>query len=118
MRNARAKTPPRYALIKKAALALPGVSETFHHGPWFTVGAKSFVNYWEPEKRWIFKLPKDLQEMYFDARGDIFQPMTHGALRWSYVAVEALKPAEIRRLVTMAWRMVATRKLQRELVDD
>lgn len=114
---ARAKPPPKYAAIRRIALGLPGASEEIYHGPWFKVGTKSFVNFWEPEGRWIFKLPKDLQEIYFEARGDTFQPMTHGALRWSYVAVENLGPAEIRRLVTAAWRMVAPKKLQREFAE-
>jgi hypothetical protein len=113
----RAKQPPKYALLKRLALALPGTSEEFSRGFWFNVGSKTFVCFWIAEERWIMKLPKDRQMELFEVRPETFAPMTHGRLRWSYVKVEDLSAAELRDLITDAWRTVATRKLQSALVE-
>ena len=113
----RLKQPPKYAAIKKTALALPGASEVDYGGPWFNVGTKTFVCYSIEKERWIFKLPKDRQTMYFEVRSETFTPMRAGALLWSYVEVRNLGAAELRELVIAAWRMVATKKLQRALAD-
>lgn len=112
---AQPKKPPKYAAIRKIALALPGASEVVHYGHHFNVGTKTFVACWEPGGRWIMKLPKPLELMLFETRPETFQPMTHGRMFWAYVKVEDLSAAELRGLVIQAWRMVATKKLQATL---
>jgi hypothetical protein len=104
--------PPKYTTIAKLALALPGVHETYFHGPWFKVGKKGFALWWNSTESWIFKLPHDQQRMLFDARPDTFSPMISGRLIWSYVEVENLSTAELRDFLESAWRNVAPKKLQ------
>lgn len=101
--------------IRKAALVLPSAVEIESHGGvWFNVGKKTFVLYGFPHKRWIFKLPKPRQELLFEARPDVFQPYRAGAMRWSYVDVDALDPDEIDSLVTDCWAQVAPKKIARD----
>lgn len=78
------------AYIRKAALALPGVVEIESHGgAWFNVGKKTFVLYWTPHKRWIFRLPKPRQELLF----------------------EALDAEEVPSLVADAWSTIVSKKV-------
>lgn len=104
--------PPKYATIARLAKALPGVHETFFHGPWFKVGKKGFALYWQSTESWIFKLPHEQQMMLFDARPETFSPMQSGRILWSYVEVENLSTAELKDFLTSAWRTVAPKKLQ------
>lgn len=100
--------------IRRAALALPGAEEIVSHGgSWFNVGRKTFVLYWAPHKRWIFKLPKPRQELLFEARPDVFQPYRAGAMVWSYVAIEELTRAEVDRCVREAWTTIVPKKVAR-----
>src|SRR5262249_39605930 len=93
--------------IRRAALALPQVTETqWHRDPWFVVGKKSFVLYQSKDQRWIFKLPKPRQEFLFEVRPDVFAPFRAGAIEWAYVDIAALTRAEAKQLVTEAWTMV------------
>ena len=88
-RSLKAATPPKYAVLKKIALSLPGAEEVWFHGhPWFNIGSKSFALFWQG--RWIFKLPKPQQMMLFDARPDTFTPMRAGRMIWrSWPAIRA-----------------------------
>jgi hypothetical protein len=98
--------------IRRAALKLPGAEELQSHGgSWFNVGKKTFVLYWAPHERWIFKLPKPRQELLFEARPDVFQPYRAGAMLWSYVAIEELTRAEVERYVTEAWTTIVPKKV-------
>jgi hypothetical protein len=98
--------------IRRAALALPGAEELDSHGgAWFNVGKKTFVLFWKPHERWIFKLPKPRQELLFEARPDVFKPYRAGAMVWSYVAIEELTKAEIQSLVTDAWTTIVPKKV-------
>lgn len=98
--------------IRKVALALPGAVELNDHGGnWFNVGAKTFVVYGFPSKRWLFKLPKPRQELLFEARPDVFQPYRAGAMLWSYVDINALKKDEVESLVTDAWTTIVPKKV-------
>ena len=98
--------------VRRIALALPRAVELNDHGGnWFNVGTKTFVVYGFPSKRWIFKLPKPRQELLFEASPDVFQPYRAGAMRWAYVDIAALTPAEIASLVTDAWTEVAPKKV-------
>ncbi|HEY4942837.1 MAG TPA: MmcQ/YjbR family DNA-binding protein [Rhizomicrobium sp.] len=112
-RAAAGGKPPKYAAIKRIALGFPGTQEIVdRHGHWFNVGSKTFALNGMPNGRWIFKLPQHQQMMLFDARPQTFTPMRAGRLVWSYVQVENLDAAELKDLLTAAWRMVATKKLQ------
>ena len=45
--RSRLKRPPKYALVQRVALALPGAREEGHrHGPWFNIGKRPFALYW------------------------------------------------------------------------
>ena len=100
--------------VRRIALALPGAVELQDHGGnWFNVGRKTFVLFGSPSARWIFKLPKPLQELLFEARPDVFQPFRMGAMLWSYVDVEQLDIDEIKSLVTDCWTQVVPKKVAR-----
>ncbi len=108
----------RLAHIRKAALVLPDAEEIESPGgAWFNVGKKTFVFFWKPHDRWIFKLPKPRQELLFEARPDVFQPYRAGAMRWSYVDMEALEPIEVPSLVTDAWTTIVSKKAARSYLD-
>jgi hypothetical protein len=111
-----ASKPPKLATIRKIALSLPQAEEVTYKGaPWFNIGSKSFALYWPKEEgRWIFKLPKPQQMMLFDTRPKTFSPMRAGKMVWSYVNVEDLDSAELKDLLTAAWRTIAPKKLQKE----
>ena len=105
--------------IRRAALALPGAVELDSHGgSWLNVDRKTFVLYWAKDRRWIFKLPKPRQELFFEARPEVFQPFRAGAMLWSYVDIEALTPGEVAPLVTEAWTTIVPKKVARAHLGD
>ena len=98
------------------ALALPGASEVEYRGePWFQVGSKGFVC--QSRGRIIMKLSSAHQELLFEARPDVFQPMMAGALRWSFVDIAALEPDEAAELVREAWIQIVPKKVSRAYFD-
>lgn len=102
--------------IRRAALALPETSEVLTaSGAWFNVGRKTFVLFWTPEQRWIFKLPKPRQEFLFEVRPEVFTPYRAGALLWAYVDIAVLSRTEAKQLVTEAWTTVAPKRLSRSI---
>jgi hypothetical protein len=108
---AKVAKPPKYAAIRRVALALPGAREELtHHGYWFNVGKKTFALYWGKDARWIFKLPRDRQEILFEVRPETFAPMKAGRLVWSYVRVEDLDGRELKDLLTAAWSTVVPKR--------
>jgi len=114
-RSRRAKKPPKYAYMKRIALALPGAVEVLdRHGTWFNVGTKTFALFWEKSERWIFKLPKHQVMMLIEARPKIFTPMRSGAMLWAYVDVNGLSASELRDYLTAAWRCIVPKKVARE----
>ena len=107
---------PKYTTISRFAGALPCVEEQFvYKRLWYRVGKKVFACYLPQSKRWVLKLPADQQMMLFDTRPMIFTPMRSGRMTWSYVKVEKLSTAELRDLVTAAWRVVAPKRIQNTL---
>lgn len=103
--------------IRAVALALPGVEEDDFKGQLgFKVGRKGFVQTWRD--RTVMKLDRDHQELLFEARPDVFSPMVAGALRWSWVKIEALDAQEVERLVREAWTMVVPKRVSRAYVPD
>jgi hypothetical protein len=98
--------------IRRAALALPGVTEGDMLGETaFRVGRKGFIHAW---RGGIFmKLDEHRQELLFEARPDVFKPMAVGAMRWSWVAIEALDAKEIAELVREAWTQIVPKAVSR-----
>lgn len=92
--------------IRRAALALPGASETAYGGARFGVGTKAFVHYYAKEDGYIFKLTHAHMEMLFEVRPDVFRPYRSGLMLWSWVEVPKLTRAEAKALVTEAWTTV------------
>ena len=98
--------------VRAFALAMPGASETRWHGdPWITVGSKGFVQTYRG--RVLMKLEKGHQELLFEARPDVFSPMVAGALRWSWVEIEALDADEAAKLVREAWTQVVPKRVSK-----
>nr|WP_309603790.1 hypothetical protein [Phenylobacterium sp.] len=64
------------------------------------------------------KLDKAHQELLFEARPEIFRPMIAGAMRWSWVEIEALDAGEAADLVLEAWTQVVTKKVSRAFLSD
>jgi len=113
MPSPRIKTPPKYAFLKRVALALPGTREIHdRHGIWFNIGTKTFALYGNTSDKWILRLPKHQVTMLAEAAPDTFAPMRAGALLWAYVDVTKLGPKELRAYVEAAWRHLAPKKLQ------
>ncbi len=64
------------------------------------------------------KLGKAHQELLFEARPEIFRPMIAGAMRWSWVEIEALDAGEVAELVLEAWTQVVTKKVSRAFLAE
>jgi hypothetical protein len=103
--------PPKEAFIRRIALSLPGVSETYYKGPRFGVGKKAFLHGWTGETLWLFRLPHHQEMMLFDTRPDVFTPMRSGAMLWCYADVRQLEAGEIEDLIVAAWRNTAPKTL-------
>ena len=96
---------------------MPGARETDWLGqPCFMVGSKGFVHVWKGAV--FMKLEKHHQELLFEARPEIFRPMIAGAMRWSWVEIDALDPGEVAELVLEAWTQVVTKKVSRAFLGD
>ena len=63
------------------------------------------------------KLASEHQELLFEARPDVFRPMTAGALRWSFVDIEKLDADELAELVREAWTQIVPKKVARAYFD-
>jgi len=59
------------------------------------------------------KLSSARQELLFEARPEVFSPMTAGALRWSFVEIEALEVDELGDLVREAWTQIVPKKVSK-----
>lgn len=108
--------PPKYAFLRRVALALPGTAEIIDgHGYWFNIGTKTFALHGGKPGKWILRLPKDQVMMLTEADPGVFSPMRAGALLWAYVDVTKLDAKTLRTYMTAAWRYTAPRKLQAQL---
>jgi hypothetical protein len=108
--------PPKYAFVKRAALALPGTVELPDRDHiWFNIGKKTYALYSGKYERWILRLPKDQVRMLCEADPDVFSPMIAGALLWAYVDVTKLDDRSLRGYLEAAWRYTAPKKLQAQL---
>ncbi len=98
--------------IRRAALALPGAAEGDMLGEVaFKVGRKGFVHAWRGG--FFMKLDKYHQELLFEVRPDVFRPMIVGAMRWSWVKIDALDADEMAELVREAWTQIVPKKISR-----
>ncbi|HEY2032946.1 MAG TPA: MmcQ/YjbR family DNA-binding protein [Rhizomicrobium sp.] len=105
--------PPKYAFLKRVALALPGTVEIVDgHGYWFNIGKKTFALYGGKPGRWILRLPKDQVTMLIEADPQVFSPMRAGSMLWAYVDVTKLDADALRAYMTAAWRYLAPKKLR------
>jgi hypothetical protein len=115
---ARLKRPPKYALVQRIALSLPGVREEGHrHGPWFNIGKRPFALYWGKSASWMLRLPPE-HVLLLVAVGGVFRPMRNGSPFWIYIDVEQMDAAMMRDYVTAAWRHTAPKKLQEHIVVE
>ena len=102
--------------IRASALALPGARESDMLGePAFKVGRKGFAHAWRG--RVFMKLERNHQELLFEARPEVFKPMVVGAMRWSWVRIEALDADEMAELVREAWTRVVPKKVSRAFAE-
>jgi hypothetical protein len=107
--------PPKYAVMKRAALALPGTVEVLdRHGWWFNVGRTTFAMCGH-KGRWVLRVPKEQVRMLVEADPAVFAPMIAGALYWLYIDVEKLDAATLKGYLAAAWRHTAPKKLQKGL---
>jgi len=101
-----------WADIRATALTLAGVRESDMQGePAFKVGRKGFVHAWRGGV--FMKLDPHRQELLFEARPDVFKPMNAGAMRWSWVQIEALDAGEMAELVREAWTQIVPKRVSR-----
>jgi hypothetical protein len=117
--RSRLKRPPKYALMQRIALALPGVREEGHrNGPWFNIGKRPFALYWGKSASWMLRLPPEHVMMLVTVGADIFRPMRNGSPFWVYIDVEKMDAAMLRDYVTAAWRHSAPKKMQNDDRQD
>ena len=110
----RLKRPPKYALVQRLALSLPGTREEGHRfGPWFNIGKRPFALYWGKSASWMLRLPPDHVMMLAAAGAGIFKPMRNGSPFWIYIDVENMDAGMLRDYVTAAWKHTAPKKMQK-----
>jgi hypothetical protein len=112
------KRPPKYELVKRAALALPDAREEGHrHGPWFNIVKRPFALYWGKSHSWMIRLPPD-HILMLVAVGGVFRPMRNGSPFWIYIDVEKMAAADIRDYLAAAWRHTAPKRLRSQDRED
>jgi hypothetical protein len=112
MPPANARKPPKYALIKRIALSLPGTREVLdRHGHWFNIGKKTFALCSYGGDKWILRLPHPQIHMLVEAEPETFTPMRNATMLWIYVDVSRLDAGALRGYVTAAWRYTAPKKI-------
>lgn len=115
----RLKRPPKYALLQRIALALPGACEEGHrNGPWFNIGKRPFALYWGKSESWMIRLPPDHVMMLAAVGAGIFRPMRNGSPFWIYIDAEKMDAGMLRDYVTAAWRHTAPKKTRANDRED
>lgn len=113
--RSRLKKPPKYALMQRIALGLPGVKEEGHrNGPWFNIGKRPFALYWGKSESWMLRLQPDHIMMLVAADAGIFKPMRSGSPFWIYIDVDKMDAGMLRDYVTAAWRHTAPKKMKQD----
>ncbi len=115
--RSRLKRPPKYAVLQRIALGLPGTREEGHrHGPWFNIGKRPFALYWGRSASWMLRLPPD-HVMLLVSVGGVFRPMRNGSPFWIYIDVEKMDAAMLRDYLTAAWKCTAPKKMREGLIE-
>ncbi|WP_342739173.1 MmcQ/YjbR family DNA-binding protein [Bradyrhizobium sp. B117] len=103
------------ARFRKAALALPGVIESAHHGHAdFRAGKRVFATLGYPDDTWgMVKLTPDQQAVLVDAEPEMFRPVpgAWGKSGSTNVKLAKIDPVTLRSALVMAWRNVAPKSL-------
>lgn len=96
------------------ALSLPETAAKSHFSqPDFRVCGKIFCGLDRADERGYLKLPKEAQSLLAGSRPDAFAPAAGawGESGWTYVMLPRVALAELRELLSDAWRQVAPKRL-------
>jgi len=99
-------------LVRRMALALPGVEEGLCHGtPAFYVRGRLMVRLWEDGETLVVKFPKEKRAALIEENPDVFSVTDHyrnyPAVLMNLLAVDRKL---LGRMIEGAWRMQASRK--------
>ena len=100
--------------VRRVALSLPRTEEHFIRGRIkFRVGRIVYVAFSRDEKTMGFGFPKEWRDALVEAEPDKFMMPEPVDMRYHWVSarMDAIEPAEMRTLVTEAWRMVVPRSV-------
>jgi hypothetical protein len=101
-------------LLRTLALALPEVTENSHFGrPDFRVREKIFAGLSEPSIGYV-KLTPELQAGLIGSRPEAFYAANGawGLKGWTHLRLDEIASAELKELLSEAWRLVAPKQLQ------
>jgi hypothetical protein len=99
-------------LVRRVALALPGVEEGVCHGtPAFYVRGRLMLRLWEDGETLVVRFPKEERATLIEENPDVFSVTDHYR---NYPAVLmnllAVNRKLLERMIEGAWRMQASRK--------
>jgi hypothetical protein len=100
--------------VRRVALPLPRTEEHLIRGRIkFRVKSIVYVAISRDEKRMGFAFPKEWRASLVEAEPDKFEMPDEADLRYNWVCVrmDAIDKAEMRALVTEAWRMVVPKRV-------
>lgn len=100
--------------VRRVALALPRTTEHLIRGRIkFRVGSIVYIAFSRDEKTMGFAFPKEWRASLVEAEPEKFQMPEAADMRFHWVSVrmEAIGKAEMRKLVTEAWRMVVPKSV-------
>jgi hypothetical protein len=100
-------------MARRYAMALPGAEERDHWGkPSFRVRGRIFATLHAKERRAVVKLSRGDQAMRSELRPEAYTPVpSWGHQGWTFVALDAVDGAELRAVLSLAWRGVAPKRL-------
>jgi len=108
--------------FRRMALELPATSEGSHMDhPDFRVGNKIFATIPRPEElRGMVKLTPEQQGSFMEAEPLAFEPAqgAWGRQGCTYVSLEVVKKATLRRALSAAWRNAAPKRLLEDFEAD
>lgn len=99
---------------RKLALSLPETEEKSHFGqPDFRVRNKIFAGLSPDGKRGTLKLGLDAQAIVLESKPEAFSPAAGawGRKGWTHVVLARVALAELKELVSEAWRLTAPKRL-------
>jgi hypothetical protein len=107
--------------VRRVAMALPRTSEhLIHDRVKFRVGRIVYVAFSRDESIMGFAFPKEERDALVASEPAKFRLPRTSDLRYQWVEAfcDALDAAEMRELVTDAWRMVVPKRVAAEHLDD